>query len=149
MNYTKSLFYNFLTIYFANHLLPEIELLEPTRFPYIGTDLPFALALGLLNSLIYPVCKLISQRVSPFRIAFIACAMNFAAYGVIKFFPIGIQTTTIQGFLIVSAVATIGSFLINYFYMRTQRLYLFRKSSDADHVSPSFIKPDDWKNPPS
>ena len=44
MNYPKSLFYNFLTVYFANHLLPGIELLQQTRFPHIGSDLPFAIA---------------------------------------------------------------------------------------------------------
>ncbi len=149
MNYTKSLFYNFLTIYFANHLLPEIVLLYQTRLPHFGSDLPFAAALGILNSLIYPVCKLISQRVSLLRIAVIALALNFAAYAVIKLIPIGIQTTTIKGYLLVSFVVTIGSFATNYFYMRASRHSHVRKSSDVEHVSHSFTKPDDWKNPPS
>ena len=46
MTYLKSLFFNFLVVFFANHVLPGIEVVKPTKLPHIGGDLTFAIALG-------------------------------------------------------------------------------------------------------
>lgn len=118
MNYPKSLFYNFLTVYFVNHLLPGIDLLHPMRLPHMGSDLPFAIALGLLNSLIYPICKLVSSKTPIYRIALIAFILNFVVYALLKVLPIGIFVTSLEGYFLVSSVVTVVSIATNYFYMK-------------------------------
>ncbi|HEV7738172.1 MAG TPA: hypothetical protein VGO47_12480 [Chlamydiales bacterium] len=146
MNYPKSLFYNFLTVYFANHLLPGIELLLPMRIPHFGYDLPFAVVVGLLNSLIYPVCKLVSHHTSAVRIAMIAVVLNFAVYAILKIAPLGIHILTMEGYLIAAFVVAVASFVTNYLYMRAQRHYP-HKNIESEHSSTNNF--DDWKNPPS
>jgi uncharacterized membrane protein YvlD (DUF360 family) len=118
MNYLKSLFFNFLTVFFANHILPGIEVIDQTKLPHLGGDLPFAIGLGFLNSLIYPILKLVDRRLSLLRIGMIALVLNFAAYALLKLLPIGIQVSTIEGYIFASAVVTFGSFLTNYLEMK-------------------------------
>lgn len=119
MTYLKSLFFNFLTVFFANHILPGVDVVNQTKLPHLGGDLPFAVILGLLNSLIVPVLKLIHREGSALRIGMIALILNFAAYGVLKLFPfIGIHVMTVEGYILASLVVACGSFLTNFLEMK-------------------------------
>ncbi len=121
MNYLKCLVINFLTVFFADHILPGLNVTSQTRLPHIGSDLIFAAILGLLNSLIHPVLKLIRQDVTVLRIAMIALILNFAAYGIIRWVSIGIEVQSVEGYILASCVVSLGSFLSNYFEMKRQR----------------------------
>ena len=81
-------------------------------------DLIFSFALGLLNSLIYPMLKVINHHTSPLKIALIALIWNFAVYGIVKLLPIGVSVTSVEGYIFASSAVTIGSFLTNYFEMK-------------------------------
>lgn len=117
MNYLKSLLINFLVVFFADHLLPGIDVLNQSKLPHIGGDLLMAIGLGILNTLIYPVLKLIGS-VSAFKIALFVLVLNFAAYGVVKFISIGIDVIDIEGYVIASAIVSIGSFFTNFLEFR-------------------------------
>ncbi len=123
MNYFKSLSFNFLIVFFADHILPGINVTNQTRLPHIGGDLIFAVVLGLLNSLIFPVLRLIRQEATALRLALIAIILNFAAYAIIKLIPIGIVVESVEGYVIVAAVVTLGSFFTNYFEMKHHRTH--------------------------
>lgn len=118
MVFLKTLFYNFLIVFFANHILPGIEVVNQTKLPHIGGDLIFAAALGLLDSLIYPALKLLKQEPTYFRIGLIAVILNFIAYAILRFLPIGVKVMSLEGYLIASLVVTVGAFLTNFFEMR-------------------------------
>lgn len=117
MNYLKSLVINFLVVFFSDHILPGIQVMNQTKLPHIGGDLILALALGFLNSLIYPVLKLIGD-VSALKIALVALILNFAAYGIIKLLPLGISVTSVEGYILASAIVAIGGFLTNFFELK-------------------------------
>ncbi len=117
MNYLKSLVINFLVVFFSDHVIPGVEVTDDTKIPHIGGDLIFAFILGLLNSLIFPVLKMIHQM-SVTKIAMVALLLNFAMYGIVKLLPIGIVITSVEGYIFASAAVTIGSFLTNYFEMK-------------------------------
>ncbi len=117
MRYLKSLFFNFLIVFFANHVLPGIEVTDMTKLPHLGGDLLFSIALGLLNSLIYPILKLMG-RPAMTRIALVALALNFITYAILKLLPVGIKVVSVEGYLLAAAVVSIGSFLLNYFEMK-------------------------------
>jgi len=121
MYYLKCLFFNFLTIFFANHILPGIVVADQTKLPHIGGDLIFSIVLALLNSLIYPLLKLLDSHLSPVRIALAAIFLNFGAYALVKVVPVGIQIVTLEGYAIPAAVVAVASFLTNYFEMRHHR----------------------------
>ena len=136
MNYLKSLFYNFLTIFFANHILPGVEVTSPTRLPHLGGDLPFALALGFLNSLIVPILKLVDQRLSLLRIGMIALILNFTSYALLQILPIGIHISSIEGYLFAALSVSIGSFLTNYLEMNATQHHHTQEEPPVKHEEP-------------
>ncbi len=114
MTYLKCLFFSFLIVFFVNHILPGIEPGE-LKLPHVGPDLIFAFALGLLNSLIYPILKLIQPHGINFpKIALIALVINFLAYALLKLLPLGVEVTSLEGFFIAAFVVSLGSILTNY-----------------------------------
>jgi uncharacterized membrane protein YvlD (DUF360 family) len=119
MTYLKSLFFNFLAVFFASHILAGIEVSNPTKLPHVGADVLFALSLGLLNSLIVPVLKAVDRVPHVTKIALFSLAFAFGSYAVLKFFPIGIEVATINGYLIASFLVACASFLTNYLEMRS------------------------------
>ncbi|MEN9654132.1 MAG: hypothetical protein RL235_244 [Chlamydiota bacterium] len=117
MNYLKSLFFNFLAVFFANHILPGVDVVHQTKLPYIGGDLLFAAALGFLNSLIYPVLKLIKQ-VAITRMIVFALVLNLTAYALLKIVSLGIDVQTLQGYLMAAGFVSLCAILTNYLEMR-------------------------------
>ena len=121
MNYIKSLFFNFLVVFFADHILPGIEVVDQTKLPHFGGDLLFSVALGFLNSLIFPFLKLVDRNLTALRIAMIALVLNFAAYALLKLLPVGIQVITVEGYILAAVVVSLGSFLTNYLELKHNR----------------------------
>ncbi len=119
IKYLKCLFFNFLVVFFANHVLPGIEVIDLTKLPHLGGDFLFALGLGFLNSLIYPILKKFLHPVTIARLAVACFALNLIAYAIMKLIPIGIQVMTVEGYLLASCVVSIGSLLLNYSEMKS------------------------------
>lgn len=114
MYYLKSLFFNFLAVFFANHILPGILVVNQTRLPHLGADLPFALILGFLNSLIYPLMKAFEFKISVIRLALAALVLNLVAYALVKILTLGIQINSILGYFLAAILVTVASFWTNY-----------------------------------
>lgn len=119
MVYLKSLVINFLIVFFANYILPGINVVNKTKLPHIGGDLIFAVALGLLNMMIFPILKLVLKEVNWIKIAIVAVILNFVVYAIVKIVPpIGIKITSVEGYVIVALVVTVGSFFTNFYEMQ-------------------------------
>src|SRR5690554_369130 len=65
MVYLKHLLINFLIVFFANYVLPGIEVLNQTKLPHVGGDILFALSLGFLNASIFHGLRILHQRIYP------------------------------------------------------------------------------------
>lgn len=118
MNYLKNLAINFLVVFFSDHVLPGIEVTNQTKLPHLGGDLIFAFVLGLLNSLIYTGLKMLHGQVSGLKIAIVCLILNFAAYAIVKFIPIGVHVLTVEGYVLAASTVSISSYLTNFFEMR-------------------------------
>ena len=121
MNYLKSLFFNFLTVFFSNHILPGIDVINQTKLPHLGSDLLFAVILGLLNSLIFPVFKALHRPITISRIILTAIILNFAVYAILKVLPLGIHIASVEGYLLASFVVTLGSILTNFMELKAHK----------------------------
>lgn len=117
MNYLKLLGFNFLAVFFTNYVMPGIEIVHQTKLPHIGGDLLFALALGIVNTLIYPVLKVLDQKVNLGRIATIAAVISFASYALLKFVRFGIEVKSVEGYLFAAICVAAVGFLTNFFEM--------------------------------
>ncbi len=122
MVYLKSLFVNFLVVFFTSHVLQGIEVVNATKLPHVGSDIIFAAILGLLISLIYPVLKLVWRPPTILRITFLSVVFAFGAYAILKVIPSGIEITGIRGYSIASALVALGGFITNYWEYRAHKL---------------------------
>ncbi len=118
MHYLKSLFFSFLTIFFSLHIFDGIEVTNATKLPHVGGDLIFAIGVGFLNSLIFPILKAIDEHSLAIRMILITLVLNFAAYALLKLLPLGISLSSLKGYVIISAAVSLVSFLMNYLEMR-------------------------------
>ena len=134
MNYLKSFFLNFLVVFFAVHVLSGVDVANVTKLPHLGSDIPFALALGFLNSLIEPVFAFAFRPATITRILLAAFGLNFGVFALVKFVSrIGIEITTVEGYLFVSAAVAVASFLTNFLEMKHRQ----KQSGDGGGVPPT------------
>lgn len=120
MCYLKTLFFNFFIVFFSNHILPGIDITNQTKLPHIGGDLLFAMSLGVVNSLVYPVLKLFHQD-SVLKIGGLCLSINFISYAILKLMSIGIHITSFTGYFAAALLVSIGSFLTNLLAMRHKK----------------------------
>lgn len=118
MNYWKGLFFNIFAVYFLNSILPGLEIVNATRLPHVGGDLMFAIVIGLFNSLIYPVMRLVNAKITKARIALIAIVISFVAYAISRFAPVGVEVKSIEGYLIAAVLVAVIGFLTNFLEMK-------------------------------
>ena len=118
MNYVKGFFFHFLIVFFADYVLPGVEVVHITKLFHIQADLLFPLVLGFLNSFIYPILRVFDRNVSWLRMGSFSLILNFIAYAFLKLVSIGIEIVTLEGYLLASLSVSIGSFILNYFEMK-------------------------------
>ncbi len=114
MTYFKSLFFNFLAIFFVNHMIPGIDILHPTKLPNIQGDLIFAFSLGLLLSLIFPFFKLFRLHPDLLKIGVASFCISFVSYAVLNFLPVEIKVQSFSGYFWGAFVVFSSSFLTNF-----------------------------------
>jgi uncharacterized membrane protein YvlD (DUF360 family) len=122
MNYLKSLGISFLTIFFANYLLPGIDVVVQTKLPHVGGDLIFPVALAVLNALIVPILKLSDGYLTVMRLSVSSLILNFALYALLKLIPsMGIHIASVQGYMEAAALAAASTILLGYLEIRRLR----------------------------
>ncbi|MDP1607926.1 MAG: phage holin family protein [Chlamydiales bacterium] len=135
MHYIKSLFFNILVIFLSLHIFNGVEVTDATQIPHIGGDLLVALGLGLLNSLIYPILRMVSLRLLAMKIFLCAFILNFMACGILKIVSLGVNIESFKGYAILSLTISVGSFLINFFERKpASQAPEFSPPEDSDMV---------------
>jgi len=114
MTYFKSLVINFLTVFFVNHVIPNIEIDYYSKLPHIGGDLIFAFLVGFLNSLIYPVIVFFKVKSSHLKVGLSSFIISFAAYSIVNILPVGIKVTAAGAYIWASLIVWFISYLTNH-----------------------------------
>ena len=117
MKYLKTFFSHFLVVFFANYLLPGIEITH-TKLPLVGGDIFFALGLGLLNSVMYPIVRLTGKTKLIPHLIIAVLVLNFVAYALLKVLPLGIHMLSFKGYFVTAAIVSAASFTLNFLHMK-------------------------------
>ena len=113
MTYIRSLFLNFLIVFFVNHVVPGINLRAFENVPNIGADLLFAIIVGLVNSLVFPILVLLDKKITKLKIAILSFIFSFGAYFIILIFPLPLRAN-FTGFIVAGLLVFLVSFFTNY-----------------------------------
>lgn len=114
MTFLRSLFFNFLLVFFLNRVIPGIEVTSFETLPNIGADLLYSFLLGLLNASIFFFVAAFFSKVSLQAIVITAFIVSFGGMGIIAGISHGIAITSFLSYFIASFFIWLGSCFTNY-----------------------------------
>lgn len=114
MTYLRSVFLNFLTVFFVNRMIPGIEVGTFEQVPNIGADIFFSLIVGLLNASIYPGLFIMGLNPTVKKMAIISFIVSFGAFAILSSLSFGVQVVSFVGFLFGSLIVWLVALFANY-----------------------------------
>ncbi len=117
MTYLRSLFLNFLIVFFVLRIIPGIKIEFYENVPNIGADLLASIIIGGLNSLIIPALILFNIKATNIKIAVIGFFICLLSFLILAGFNIGIEVTAI-GVILGTIIVWIVSFFTNYLELK-------------------------------
>lgn len=114
MSYLRSLFFNFLVVFFVDRMIPGMQITYFEQVPNIGADFLFSGILGFLNASVYPFFQILELQVRSFKLAVFNFFITFSAFGAISVFPFGVQVINPWGFFLGGSIVFGVAFFTNY-----------------------------------
>jgi uncharacterized membrane protein YvlD (DUF360 family) len=114
MNYLRSLFLNFLIVFFVDRVIPGIHVNEFENVPNIGADILFSLIVGFLNASIFFFFALLDLTITDLKLALFAFIISFGAFLIIAIVPFGVQILNAWGILLGGGIVWGVSVLTNH-----------------------------------
>lgn len=113
MKYLRSLFLNFLIVFFIDRVAPGIEIANFENVPNIGADLLFALIVGFLNASLFFFLALLEIQITHLKLALMSFIVSFGAFLIIAIVPFGVRVVSPVGILIGGGVVWMMALLTN------------------------------------
>ncbi len=118
MNYLRSLFLNFLVVFFVDRVIPGIEVMNYENVPNIGADILFSLVLGFLNASVFFFLALMEFQITDLKLGLCNFVITFGAFVTISLVPFGVQALTAAGVFFGSVVVWVVAFITNHLEWR-------------------------------
>lgn len=127
MNYVRSLFLNFLIIFFVDRVAPGIEIIRYEEVPNIGADILFALVVGFLNASVFFFLAILELKISNLKIGILTFIISFLAFIVIAIIPFGVRVVSPWGVIVGGLIVWGVAFLTNHLEWKH-----YKKPSDSE-----------------
>lgn len=114
MNYVRSLFLNFLIVFFIDRVAPGITIESYEQVPNIGADILFALIVGFLNASIFFFLAILELKITNLKLALFSFVISFAAFITIAIIPFGVRVVNPWGVILGGGIVWIVSFFTNH-----------------------------------
>lgn len=118
MSYIRSLFLNFLIIFFIDRAGPGIEIQNYENVPNIGADILFALVVGFLNASVFFFFALLEINISKLKLGILSFIISYGAFIIIAIFPFGVRVVNPMGVIVGGTVVWLVAFMTNYMEWR-------------------------------
>lgn len=114
MNYIRSLFLNFLIVFFIDRVGPGIAIQNFENVPNIGADILFALVVGFLNASVFFFLALLELTITNLKMAIITFIVSFGAFIIIAIVPFGVRVVNPWGVIIGGLVVWLVALMTNH-----------------------------------
>ncbi len=114
MNYLRSLFLNFLVVFFIDRVSPGIEITNFENIPNIGADILFSLILGFLNASIFFFLALLEAKITDFKLALMSFVVTFGGFITIAIVPFGVRVVNPLGVIVGGGVVWLVAVIANH-----------------------------------
>jgi uncharacterized membrane protein YvlD (DUF360 family) len=114
VNYLRSLFLNFLVVFFVDRVIPGIHVANFENVPDIGDDILFSFLVGFLNASIFFFFALLGLKITDAKLAIASFVISFGSFLLIALFPFGVQVLNAWGVIFGGAIVWGVSLLTNH-----------------------------------
>jgi uncharacterized membrane protein YvlD (DUF360 family) len=114
MNYLRSLFLNFLVVFFVDRVAPGVEISFYEQVPNIGADILFSLIVGFLNASIFFFLVLMEINITNLKLGLFSFVISFASFLAIAIFPFGVEVVSAWGVIVGGGIVWAVAFTSNY-----------------------------------
>ncbi len=114
MNYLRSLFLNFLIVFFIDRVAPGVEIQNFENVPNVGADILFALVVGFLNASVFFFLALLELTITHLKLAIVTFVISFGAFIIIAIVPFGVRVVSPWGLFIGGFVVWAVAFMTNH-----------------------------------
>lgn len=118
MNYLRSLFLNFLVVFFVDRVAPGVEVIAYEQVPNIGADLLFAAVVGFLNASIFFFLALLEIPITRLKLALFTAAISFLPFVIIAVIPFGVRVVNGWGVVVGGGIVWCAAYITNYLEWR-------------------------------
>lgn len=114
MNYLRSLFLNFLVVFFVDRVAPGVQIDLFEQVPNIGADILFSVIVGFLNASVFPLFAIMEWKLTALRLATLTFLISIGAFLIIAVIPFGVRVVNVWGVLFGGGVVWAIAFFTNY-----------------------------------
>lgn len=114
MNYVRSLFLNFLIVFFIDRVAPGIEIQNFENVPNVGADILFSLVVGFLNASVYFFFSLMETTITHLKMGLTTFIISFGAFSIIALVPFGVRVVSPLGVIVGGLVVWLVAFMTNH-----------------------------------
>ena len=101
-------------MFFANKVVPGVEISTYQDVPNIGADILFSAIVGFLNSAIFPGLFILNLKPTLLKMGVIGFVISFGSYLMLSMMSFGVQILSAGGVIFAGLLVFIGSFITNY-----------------------------------
>jgi uncharacterized membrane protein YvlD (DUF360 family) len=113
MNYLRSLFLNFLVVFFVDRMGPGMSIDSYEQVPNIGADILFSAILGFLNASVFPFLFILELNPTKLKIGIITFIISYTAFIVIAIIPFGVRAESATGVIVGGLIVWAMAFFTN------------------------------------
>lgn len=119
MTYIRSLFLNFLIVFFVDRMIPGIQIQSFEQVPNIGADLLFSMIVGFFNASVFPFLVVMEFQPTVRKIFWMTLPLSVLPFVIISIIPFGVQVTSFFGFFFGSLIVWGGAFFTNFLELKS------------------------------
>ncbi len=113
MNYLRSLFLNFLVVFFVDRMGPGMRIDYYEQVPNIGADILFSAIVGFLNASVFPFLFILELNPTKLKIGIITFIISYTAFVVIAIIPFGVRVESFIGIVVGGFIVWAMAFFTN------------------------------------
>jgi hypothetical protein len=114
MTYLRSLFFNFLVVFFVDRAIPGVTVTYYEDVPNILADIFFSFAVGFLNASVFPFYALMEAKITNARLFTTSFVISYGAFALISAVSFGVQVNSFLGFFLGGTIVWITACLSNH-----------------------------------
>ena len=114
MNYLRSIFFNFLVVFFVDRIGPGMNISYYENVPNIGADVLFSAVVGIINASVFPLLFILELQPTVLKIGIITFLISYGAFITIAIVPFGVRVETLTGVIVGGFIVWAMAFFTNY-----------------------------------